>query len=102
MIRAELRSEKRGPSLWRFNNEFLRCEIFVESVKEESEKARSGLGIYSGALKKGVKVEGLATVGADGQVMTSGGAVPTGEFIRSREMARVRTFSADKFTESEK
>ena len=41
-------------------------------------------------------------VGADGHVMTFGGAVPTGEFMRSREMARVRTFSADKFNESEK
>ena len=57
MISAELRSEKRGPGLWRFNNELLQCQIFVESVREESEKARSGLGIYSGALRQGVKVE---------------------------------------------
>ena len=59
VVSADFSTEKRGPGIWRFNNELLNCDAFVGSVRQEIANAKACQGYYSGDIKKGVKVEML-------------------------------------------
>ena len=50
---------KRGPGVWRYNNELLADEEHVDTVRAELREAKYCRGRYSGDIKIGVKVEML-------------------------------------------
>ena len=53
-------NRQRGPGLWRYNNELhVNDSIFIESVREETLKARNGVAPYSTDTPIGVTVEML-------------------------------------------
>lgn len=78
IVNADLSTEKRGPGIWRFNNELLHCETFVDSVRQECADALTGIGCYAGDIKKGVKLEMLLS------------SVRVKAIIKSKEIANVK------------
>ena len=56
---AESVHRRRGPGLYRFNNELLSDTEFVEQARKEIFMARSAKGIYEGEIDIGVKLEML-------------------------------------------
>ena len=53
-------NRERGPGLWRYNNELHESDpVFVESVREETLKARNGVAPYTTDTPVGVTVEML-------------------------------------------
>ena len=60
-VLAEIRFcvEKRGPGIWRFNNELLEDFKFINSTRSEILKAVNGTDTYDGEISSGLKVEVL-------------------------------------------
>ena len=59
VITAVSARRKRGPGLYRFNNELLNDTEFVELAKTEIYQANNRVGIYNGDIDYGVKIEML-------------------------------------------
>ena len=76
VITAVSTHRRRGPGLYRFNNELLTDTEFVESAKKKIISAERKETIYSGDIDHGVKLETLLgiSVGTMGSV---GAAAPT-------------------------
>ena len=58
-VEVSFSAEKCGPGIWQFNNSLLEDFGFINLVRTEIQLAADSIGVYSGEISRGLKVEML-------------------------------------------